>query len=81
MMWWGPGGGWAAWLTMGLFMVAFWALVVFLVMWVVRQFRPAPGNGGDRRSNALPILEERFARGEINKDEFEERRAALLDAR
>ena len=32
---------------------------------------------GSRGGRALEILEERFARGEINKSEFEERRRLL----
>ncbi len=74
-MMWGP-DGWA-WLWGGLFMVAFWALVILLVVWAVRQFRPAPPREQGPESRALAILEERFARGEIDREEFEQRRDAL----
>lgn len=53
----------------------FAALVVFIIMAVVR--------GGPRRwqrwssHSALSILNERFAKGEIDKAEYEERRKAL----
>lgn len=43
----------------------------FGVWWVVRQLRPAP------RDQALEMLRERYARGEITLDEFEVRRRDL----
>lgn len=74
MMWFGTGGWW-----MGLWMVAFWVGVVLLVVWGVRTLADSssssPGNRGER--SALSILEERFARGEIDREEFDQRRAAL----
>ncbi len=70
MMWFG-GAGWA----MGLAMVLFWVGVVLLVVWAARGF----GERGipESRSRALAILEERFARGEIDRDELEARRSAI----
>lgn len=71
--------GWGAMFLGGLMMILFWAavitLVVLLVRWlsgagIAREQRPA-------RSTAIDILEERFARGEINREEFEERRRVL----
>ena len=44
-----------------------------LIVTVVRRYRAGSGEP----TPALRILEERFARGEINKQEFEERRATL----
>lgn len=70
MMWYG--GGW----LMGLWMLLFWAGVILLVVWGVKTL----SSGDNRRSDegrALQILEERFARGEIDREEFEERRRAL----
>jgi len=75
-MWWGPGDGWG-WLFGGLFMLGFWVLVILLVVWAVRGFRPVQGREERRESNAMAILEERFARGEIDREEFEQRRAVL----
>jgi len=59
-----------------LWMLLFWVGVVVLIVWGVRQI------GGNTTSNdagnrALEILEERFARGEIDADEFHRRRAEL----
>jgi putative membrane protein len=57
-------------------MLLFWVGVVVLIVWGVRQI------GGNTSSNdagnrALEILEERFARGEIDADEFQRRRSEL----
>ena len=76
MMWgWGGYGGWGHWFG-PVFMVAFWALIVtgivFLVRFLARQGR-APGH----EDSALEILKRRYARGEIDKEEFEAKRKDL----
>ena len=74
MMWnWGPGAGW-----MLLFMALFWGATILLVIWGVRQFT---SSSRQDRSTALGILEERYARGEIEREEFESRRQDLRDSR
>ena len=72
-------GGLGGWLAMALLMVAFWAGVIVLVIWLVRggAFQQARG-GRTNRPSALDTLDERFARGEIDREEYESRRAALL---
>ena len=56
------------------------SLVLILVaggVWLAtRAFRDS-GESGRGGSSAQRILEERFARGEIDRDEFEERRRTL----
>ena len=58
-----------------------WLLfAVLLVVGVVVLIRALTDRGvgpGSRGSSAMEVLEERFARGEIDRDEFEERRRAL----
>jgi len=70
MMW-----GWGGWLG-PLWMLLFWGGVVVLIVWAVRS--GSPGSGTRPRSRALEILEERYARGEIDHDEFVARRDELL---
>jgi putative membrane protein len=66
---------------MALWMLLFWAGMILVVIWAVRAFtgegRGFGSTGRVGQRNALQILEERFARGEIDRDEFEERRSAL----
>ena len=81
MMWWNNGVGWGSWVVMTLAMVAFWGLVV---IGIVALFRD--GRRGDRlehsRHGRSPeqILDERFARGEIDLDEYQARRSVLHSA-
>lgn len=57
-----------------LWMALFWVGVILLVVWAVRQ---SEGRGSETRHRALDVLEERFARGEIDADEFASRRRQL----
>ena len=59
-------------LLFGLAWIAFWIAVVVIV---VRLLRSGPTT--TRPSSALRVLEERYARGEIDRDEFFERRRVL----
>lgn len=62
MMW---GGGW---------MLLFWAVVIALAVFVFRRYGRT---SGANRPDALDILRERYARGEIDDAEFEARRRVL----
>jgi len=79
MMWWPDHGGWGwgGWLAMTLTMLAFWGLVAWVVVSLVRQ----PGGRREPGRDTEEILAERFARGEIDEDEFRQRRAALRSHR
>ena len=76
MGWYHDGGGWGGWILMSLAMVAFWALVVFAVLAIFRGDQPSDDATPDHRA-PMEILEERFARGEINEDEYHARRSVL----
>ena len=71
MMWWGGDWGWGAWLVMSLMMLAFWALVIWAFLSVAR------GSGSNRPDSGEDILADRFARGEIDEDEYRRRRELI----
>ena len=64
---WGT-GNMMGWFGGGIVMIILWVLFVALIVWVVRE---VGGRNAHHSSQALNILKERYARGEINKDEFE----------
>ena len=68
MMYYG-GAGWLGWAVMAFSMIAVGGLVIFLVLGAARSFG---GNSTTTSppSQALGILQERFARGEISSEEF-----------
>lgn len=73
---------WCDWQTMGFFgwtmMILLWGAVFALVIWGLRS---STGSSTPSRSDALEVLARRFAAGEIDKDEFEERKRVLEDSR
>ena len=72
------GGGW---MFFGpVMMIGFIAVLVVVVVLVVRWLGgtgPGQAPSSPPAGTPLDILKERFARGEIDKDEFEERRRVL----
>jgi len=83
----GPGtmGEWGMGWFGGIFMIIFWVLIivglVLLIKWLVQSTRGHSTHGGtdfSSSSRAIDILKERYARGEINKQEFEEKKRDLL---
>ena len=85
MMWNDPGGyGWhmgvGGWLLMSFVLIIALALLVGVVVLIVRSARPQhPAGPGDldRRSPADATLDERYARGEIDAEEYRERKNVL----
>lgn len=77
--WFIPWHGYGHMMFGGLMMLAFWVLLILAVVLVVRWLMGTTGHAPDapRASSALQILEERFARGEIDREEFEERKRHL----
>jgi len=62
----------------GFMMLLFWATLIALIAFAVRWVMSGGGGGWPAsRTTSKQILEERFARGEISKEEFEERKRTL----
>lgn len=79
MMGWGWGGyGFGWWgIVMGIVMLLFWVLIIGGVVWLVVSLlrQGGPGALGPRpRGGALDILRERYARGEITREQYEQMR-------
>lgn len=68
------GGGWM-WLG-GIWMVLFWVLLILAIVALVRWIW-GRGGGAMARPSAVEILKERYARGEIDREEFEQKRRDL----
>lgn len=78
----GPHMMWeSGWMFFGpLMMIVFVALIVIVVVLLVRWLSGhRPSGDASSESRALEILKERFARGEIDKEEYEERRRTLRE--
>lgn len=82
MMGWDGGWGVGAWIAMSLMMVVFWGGLIALVVWLVRGSPSSPSDRPATRSDdpaehGEKVLAERFARGEIDEEEFTRRRELL----
>lgn len=72
------GMGWGGWLGMSLAMVAFWGLVILVVIAIFRGTgRDATPVDRAERRDSERVLDERFARGEIGVEEYQARRGVL----
>ena len=76
MMGWGDGMGWVGMILVAAFWIAVIVGIIFLIRWLVIS----TGTGGRAARSedpALEILKKRYARGEIKKEEFEEKKKDL----
>ena len=73
MWYWGNSMGW--WMILGIIgTVVFWGGVIVLAIWAVKKL--SQGGGGGTKG-ALDILKERYAREEINKEQYEQMKKDL----
>lgn len=77
MGWYNDGMSWGGWIAMTVLMVAFWGLVIFAVVAIFRS--TTRGTEPDAHRDPMNTLAERFARGEIDAEEYHSRQAILRD--
>ncbi len=65
-MGWGMGFGW----IIGL-------IILVAIIWIIVKTFNQNNKSAQRDKSALDILKERYARGEINKEEFDEKKKSL----
>ena len=76
MGWYHDGAGWGGWLVMTIAMIAFWAMVIVAVVVLFRGNKSGDEESSPRQ-DPMDILDQRFARGEIDEDEYHARSAVL----
>jgi putative membrane protein len=55
-----------------IFMILFWGLVILGVVYLVKMLLSGSSTEGKKSESAREVLEKRFAKGEMSKEEFEE---------
>lgn len=79
MMDWTGGGWWMMGLG-GIFMILVWVLIIVGIIALIRWLGMSSGARGETPSRTpLQILQERYARGEIERKEYEQKRRDLED--
>jgi putative membrane protein len=61
-----------------IFMIIFWILLALLIAFLVKWSVTSPWRNNSKNNSALDILKERYAKGEINKEEFEQKKKDLI---
>jgi putative membrane protein len=64
---WGMGFGW-------IFMILFWGLAILGIVALVKWLS---GSGVPKQKTPLEILQERYARGEIDREEYQRKKTDL----
>jgi len=71
MWYWHQGMGW--WMVFGgIWMLLFWGAIIGLVIWGISTITGRRGSGAGAPPTPLDVAKERYAKGEISKDEFEQ---------
>lgn len=73
------GWGWGWWVLMTLGMVAFWAFVIYGIVWLARSGRPDETVARPAPEPPEEILKRRLAEGEISVEEYERLAETIRD--
>ena len=71
MWYWHEGMGW--WMMFGgIWMVIFWGSIIALIIWGIKKLTERSGSVSSsiNKLNPLDIAKERYAKGEISKEDF-----------
>jgi len=71
----GTDGGWG--FGMGPGMWIFWIVLIVIIVALVKAFAPGGGASSSTGKSPMEILKARYARGEIDEEEFNRRRSEL----
>ena len=56
-----------------------WIAIIALIVFLVWQYLGQDKNLGNSKNSPLEILKQRYARGEIDKEEYEEKKRDLIE--
>lgn len=74
--------GWGGWAMMLITMAVFWAVIISIVVLVIRYLardRKLPRQEGKTSRSAEELLAQRYARGELDDDEYRRRVTVLRE--
>ncbi|KKU52037.1 MAG: Electron transport complex protein rnfE [Parcubacteria group bacterium GW2011_GWA2_47_10] len=60
-------------------MLLLWVFFIWLIVWVVKKLSEGSHSDSKHAKSATDILKERYAKGEIDKKEFEEKKKDLTN--
>ncbi len=72
-MWFGGDMGWWGMIFGGIFMLIFWGGLIALIIWGVTKLSRRDGSAPSApKHDPLEIAKERYAKGELSKEEFDQ---------
>jgi len=79
---WGNMGGWGyggygGYGMMGIGMLVFWIGIIILGIYLFRRNSSHVHRGGQGKTSSMEILSERYARGEIDSEDYQRRKRDL----